>query len=165
MPITNNNRLSKTLTQAEIDSLRAAFTTIETILPWLVGLTNAEKIAIPKMNDSNKTFTEDAQTGLIINADIFPAYIKADEMAKDVTLYSQLDEFVQRSHKLAEKLSDTQTLAGSEAYITALAVYRLAESAAIAGIPGADTLYSQLKQRFVGQGNSGTTPTTTEPSN
>jgi hypothetical protein len=163
MPITNNNRLSKTLIQAEIDALRGAFNTIETTLPWLVGLTISEKVALPKMNDSNKTFTEDAQTGLSINADIFPAYLKADEMGKDVTLFNQLEEFVQRSSKLCEKLSDTQTLAGSEAYITALAVYRLAESAAIAGIPGADTLYKQLKQRFAGQGNPGTTPPPAEP--
>jgi hypothetical protein len=161
--MTNNNRLSKTLTQAEIDALRGAFNTIETILPWLIGLNTSEKVALPKMNDSNKTFTEDAQTGLSINADIFPAYLKADEMGKDVTLFNQLEEFVQRSSKLCEKLSDTQTLAGSEAYITALAVYRLAESAAIAGIPGADTLHKQLKQRFAGQGNPGTPLPPAEP--
>jgi hypothetical protein len=163
MPMTNNNRLNKILTQAEIDALRGAFNTIETILPWLIGLNTSEKVALPKMNDSNKTFTEDAQTGLSINADIFPAYLKADEMGKDVTLFNQLEEFVQRSGKLSEKLSDTQTLAGSEAYITALAVYRLAESAAIAGIPGADTLYKQLKQRFAGQGNPGNPPPPAEP--
>ena len=46
-------------------------------------------------------------------------------------------------------------LAGSEAYVTALAAYRNFEAAAKAGIQGADTIYELLKARFSGQGGTG----------
>lgn len=45
-------------------------------------------------------------------------------------------------------------LAGSEAYITALTAYRLLQSAAQDGVPGADTLYDRLKDRFAEQGRT-----------
>ncbi|UPT69585.1 MAG: hypothetical protein M0D53_10425 [Flavobacterium sp. JAD_PAG50586_2] len=54
-----------------------------------------------------------------------------------------------------EKLQDTQLLAGSEAYASGLTIYKLFGSAADAGIPGADAIYDQLKQRFAGQGGPG----------
>jgi hypothetical protein len=49
-------------------------------------------------------------------------------------------------------------LAGSEAYIGGLSTYKLIASAADAGVPGADAIFSQLKQRFAGQGGTGTIP-------
>ena len=60
--------------------------------------------------------------------------------------------------QLGEQLLDTQILAGSDAYATALMIYRLAESAAKAGLPGADTLYQTLRQRFVAQGTPAAAP-------
>ena len=65
----------------------------------------------------------------------------------------------------AERISDTQVLAGSEAYVSALAAYRNFEAAAYAGIPGADTVYDLLRTRFANQGNTGstTTPPATRP--
>jgi hypothetical protein len=59
---------------------------------------------------------------------------------------------------LSEKISDTQMLAGSEAYITSLAAYRMFEGAAKAGMAGADSVYDELKQHFAGQGGSGEKP-------
>lgn len=152
MAATNSNRLSATLTDAQITALRNAISTMENTLPWLTGLTRHERMAMPKMSEVNKTFTEDALNGLPANAGLFPAYVKADEISKDFKLYGQLDEFVQRVARLNEMLTDTQTIAGHEAFMSALTVYRLTESAAKAGLPGADTFYRQLKQRFAGQG-------------
>ena len=54
-------------------------------------------------------------------------------------------------------------LCGSEAYASSLTAYRLFEAAASAGLPGADSVYNALKQRFAGQGTTGgTTPTPPE---
>lgn len=53
-------------------------------------------------------------------------------------------------------------MAGSESYVSALTAYKLFGSAADAGVPGADAIYNQLKQRFAGQGGTGTTPTNPE---
>ena len=69
-------------------------------------------------------------------------------------LFTQLDEIIMMTKQLLEKMEDTQLLAGSEAYTSALTLYKLFGSAADAGVAGTDTIVSQLKQRFAGQGGS-----------
>ena len=97
------------------------------------------------------------------NPSFLPAYFSVAELKKDLTLYQQLDPLLLEINKLAEKIDDTQMLAGSEAYVTALAAYRNFEAAAKAGIQGADTIYELLKARFAGQGSSVSAATTNEP--
>lgn len=154
-----SNRLSVTLTPAAITAIKAAIATVDTQLPFLIGLTNAERKAIPKIDVNNKVFVEDALTAINNNGGILPTYINAVEISKDLELFEQLDELVQLVGQLYDKLKDTQMLAGSEAYVSSLVAYKLFASAADAGLPGAESIYNQLKQRFTTEGSSeNTTP-------
>ena len=56
--------------------------------------------------------------------------------------------------QLLEKIEDTQLLAGSEAYVSGLAFYKLVSAAAEAGVPGADAVSDLLRARFAGQGGT-----------
>ncbi len=125
-------------------------------------MTPEQRQTIPKINNSNKTFTEDAINVINNNADYIPAYFQSAEPAKDLTLFEQMDEIGLVVRQLTEKIEDTRMLAGSEAYISALTVYRLVEAAANAGVPGADTAYAQLKERFT-QASSPLEDTDTTP--
>jgi len=149
------NRLSIVLDDAKIADIRKNFTELETALDFTVGLTVDERVNLPKINVSNRTFVMDSHSALQTNGSFMPAYLDVAELGKDVTLYNQLEEFAQRSAQLSEKLADSQMLAGSEAYVTSLAAYRLFEAAAKAGLPGADAIYDSLKERFAGQGGAG----------
>ena len=151
-----DNKVSTILTQAQIDSVKTAIGTIQTNLPMLLGLTQDERKTIPKIDVNNKIFVEDAITAMDNNPGFLPAYFNVTELKKDLTLYQQLDPLLVEINKLSEKIDDTQMLAGSEAFVTALAAYRNFEAAAKAGIQGADTIYELLKARFSGQGGSGT---------
>jgi hypothetical protein len=152
-----SNRLSVTLTPAAITAAKAAITTINTQVPFLVGLTGAERKALPKIDVNNKVFVEDALTAINNNGGILPNYINAVEIGKDLELFEQLDELVQLVGQLYDKLKDTQMLAGSEAYVSSLVAYKLFASAADAGLPGAESIYNQLKQRFTVSGSTDTT--------
>jgi len=166
MPIANSNRVSETLTTDQEKQLHDAFDVIEAIVStFVVGLSATERSVLPKISNSNKTFTGDALLGAKQNPELLPSYVKVEEMEKDYVLYNQLDPYVERVNKLFVKLSDTQMLAGSEAYTGALTVYKLASSAADGGVPGANALYQMLKTRFLGQGNFGTgeTPVVAAP--
>ena len=77
-----------------------------------------------------------------------------------MTLFAQLDELNTLVNQLGERINDTQLLAGSEAYVSALAAYRNFEAAASAGVSGADTIYDLLKSRFANQGGAATETTT-----
>lgn len=153
-----NNRINETITAEQIINVKGALQTISTNLPFLIGLTTDERIALPTINVSNKAFTEDAINAGVNNATLIPSYVSVANMQNDLTLFTQLDEIITMTNQLVEKLKDTQLLAGSEAYTSALTLYKLLGSAAEAGVPGADAVVAQLKQRFAGQGGAGTPP-------
>lgn len=156
-----NNRLSITLTAAQINAVRTAIATIRTNLPMLIGLTTDERKTIPKIDVNNKVFVEDTVNAMENNPSLLPAYFNTAELKKDLELFQQLEPLLQEINKLQELIDDTKLLAGSEAYVTALAAYRNFAAAATAGIPGADSVYDTLKARFANQGSSGNNQMTT----
>ena len=102
----------------------------------------------PKMDVSNKDFVNDAVNAISNDGAILPAYINPDEMKKDLNLFNQLEEVLMPLTYLFDQVRDTQMMAGSEAYSTALMVYNMTKAAAKAGVPGANSIYTQLKGRF-----------------
>lgn len=161
MPNLNFNRMNVTATSEQINAVKAALQTINTNLPFLTGLTPEERITLPSINVSNKIFTEDAINAGINNPTLIPSYVSVAHMQNDLTLFQQLDELIILTKQTLEKLEDTQLLAGNEAYTSALAVYKLFASAAEAGVPGADTVYGQLRERFAQNGSSARNANTT----
>lgn len=153
-----SNRISIVLDDAKINDIRKRFDELEADLNFTIGLTVDERVNMPKINVANRTFVMDSLAALQTNAGFMPTYLNVPEMSKDITVYNQLEEFTQRAEQLSEKLGDTQMLAGSEAYLTSLAAYRLFEAAAKASLPGADAIYDSLKQRFADQGGNGNPP-------
>ncbi|CAM3825264.1 hypothetical protein FLBR109950_03465 [Flavobacterium branchiophilum] len=154
MPNLQNNRLNITATPAQITAVKAALQTINTNLPFLIGLTTEERVALPAIDVNNKVFTEDAINAAINNPTLVPAYIALPNLQADLTLFSQLDELYTMVNQLAEKLDDTKLIAGSEAFNGARLFYKACQSAAEAGVPGADTIVQQLGSRFANQGTT-----------
>lgn len=155
----SNNRLNIVATAAQITAVKAAFQTILTNMPFLVGLTIDERSSLSKINVSNKAFTDDAISAGVNNASLIPSYLSVTAMQNDMTLFNQLDDLEGIANQLCERIQDTRILAGSEAYMSALALYRLFGSAAEAGVPGADTIVDHLKERF-NQNTSNPAPAT-----
>ncbi len=153
------NRLSLTITAAIVTAVKADLASINAQLPFLIGLTPEEKKAMPKIDVNNKVFVEDALTAIQNNGGILPPYISGAEIGKDLVAYETIDELVALVGQLYDKLRDTQILLGSEAYVSSLTAYRLFAAAAAAGLPGAESIYTQLKQRFASNGG----PATDEP--
>ena len=149
-----NNRINTTATAAQVTPVKTALQTKAANLPFLVGLTTEERIALPSINVSNKAFTEDAINAGVNNPTLIPSYVSVVNMKNDMLLFTQLDEIIMMTKQLLEKMEDTQLLAGSEAYTSALTLYKLFGSAADAGVGGTDAIVTQLKQRFAGQGGS-----------
>ncbi|UPT71098.1 MAG: hypothetical protein M0D53_01380 [Flavobacterium sp. JAD_PAG50586_2] len=150
-----NNRLNVTMTAAQVAAVKTALQTIATNMPFLIGLTKEERIALPKINVNNKAFTEDAINAVANNAGILPAYISASGMQNDYQLFVQLDELLGLMRQLVEKTEDTQMLAGSEAFVGSLSSYKLFGAAADAGVVGADAIVDLLRQRFLSSGLPG----------
>ncbi|GAA0537707.1 hypothetical protein [Chitinophaga japonensis] len=155
------NRVSATITAEDLQAVRQSITAITEKLPFLTGLTDDEKKRLPKIDGSNKTFVEDALQAIKTNSTLVPSFVNPEEMSKDLALFMQLDEIHLLLQELTEKVRSTQTVAGSEAYSSALMSYRLFQAAAQAGVPGAASIFNHLRQRFSGQGRSQTAPEST----
>lgn len=151
-----NNRLNVAMTAAQVTAVKNALQTIATNMPFLLGLTIEERIALPKINISNKVFTEDAINAVANNIGILPSYISATSMQLDYQLFTQLDELLGLMRQMVERMEDTQMLAGSEAYVAALSSYKLFSAAAGAGLSGADTITESLRVRFIQASNPDT---------
>lgn len=148
------NRLNEILNDGQINQIRDGYSMVKDGIPFAIGLNTEERQTLPKMASSNINFVMDCRNAMEDNANILPAYMTPDNLRMDLTLFQQLDPLVQLAQQSYERLRDTQMLAGSEAYVAALAFYRMVEAAAKAGLPGIDAVYDQLKERFAGQGSS-----------
>lgn len=149
-----NNRLSVTVDPAAITEVKNRIEEINTLLPFLTGLTRDERKTLPKINRSNKIFVEDTLDSMRQNGDILPNFINVEEVDKDYALYNELKVLALELATLSEKVNDTRILAGSEAYSTSLLAYKMFGVAANSGVAGAEALYSRLKERFATSGNA-----------
>lgn len=158
-----NNRISAGLSPTDIQDILAAINTITNKMPFLIGLTAEERKVLPKINRQNKLFVDDSLQACNNNTSLLPNYISVAEMQKDYDLYRSLEQVLQPLAQLYEKVRDTQTLAGSEAYSSALMIYKMFQMAAGVGMPGMDTIVAQLSERFAGQGATNPDETDTPP--
>ncbi len=156
-----NNRVNASATAAQLTAVKAAFQTILTNLPFLVGLTADERKSLNAIDVNNKAFTEDALNAAVNNPTLVPPYLSVPNLQSDLTLFTQMDEISGLANQLCERIEDTRMLAGSEAYAVALALYKSFGSAADAGVLGADSIVDKLKARFAN--NSSTAPATQPP--
>jgi hypothetical protein len=72
----------------------------------------------------------------------------------DVEATSALLQIERPLEQLAQNLSDTVMLCGSEAYVAALAIYNSVKQAAKMKVPGAEPIAIDLGERFNGQGKA-----------
>ncbi|WP_299444074.1 hypothetical protein [uncultured Aquimarina sp.] len=149
-----NNRLSVTVDPTVITEVKNRIEEINTLLPFLTGLTRDERRTLPKINRSNKIFVEDTLDSMRQNGDILPNFINVEEVDKDYALYNELKVLALELAELSEKVNDTRILAGSEAYTTSLLAYKMFGVAANSGVAGAEALHSRLRERFAISGNA-----------
>ena len=144
--------------QQVLDHLTAALAVLQ---PYLIALTPEQRKTLPKMSDGNLPFVQDCLQFSVSNAQFAPPFLDVSELKKDVEVVQVLNPMDNLAVTLASLLNDTMMLAGSEAYVAALAYYNSVKLANKMNIPGAKVIYETLKKRFEGQGNFATKPPTT----
>jgi hypothetical protein len=142
----NQNKVSAALSDTDAAVNMTAPDTIRQKLPFLVDLTPEEKVALLKMGDKRRSFVRDALTVAQQNPDILPRAFNVEEFARDVALERKLAPVAAASSRLAELVDDTLVAVGSDAYMTALAVYQVAKVSGN-GV-GLDAQLDALGQRF-----------------
>jgi hypothetical protein len=116
--------------------------------PYILALTPAERHELPKMGTKTLGFVEKAYEFAQKNPELAPSFLDLDAFSVDFKDAKGLWKLLNNVRQLEEGLDDTEMVAGSEAYQTALVYYKVAKVAAAQDIPGAKAVYEELKTRF-----------------
>ena len=144
MPYQN---ITATLTEADIQAIKAAMETIEQKLPFLITLTAEERRKLYKMGSKSLSFVNNSLTVAQSNQDILPASFDLDEFMRDYQLSAALTELLFSLKQLTEKVDDTLMAVSSEAMSSSLTVYDYIKTAA-KKTPGLKIMAEQLGERF-----------------
>lgn len=145
------NRISAELTEKDLKIIFDNIDNIEALMPWLTNLTPKERITLPKAADKTVSFLDKSLDYCQRNPQFVPPFLNVKEFNKDVTLAEKLLSGARPIRMLADKMEDTAMRASSEAYQAALLFYQAVKAAAKMGVPGAQTIYEDLKARFPGR--------------
>jgi hypothetical protein len=157
----NDNRVSIDITPAQLTAINGAVTALKTAFAGLlVNLTPEERRTLPKISDGTLAFHEKCTAYRAANPGLTPSFTNVAELAKDLKLVASLLPLLRALAPLLEGVEDTITLAYSDLYLADLAFYANVKVAAQRGVPGADTIFSDLKVRFNGKATGPAAPVT-----
>lgn len=155
-PIMNDNRISAIVSPADKALIITKLNEIKALLPFLLNLTKQERITLPKMGGASLLFDEQCASYMASAPNLVPPFVDVTEVAKDRTLRLVLADILREARKLCEMLDDTYMLVASEIWMADISFYQSTKQAARRNVPGADTVFDDLKARFPGP--AGDTP-------
>jgi hypothetical protein len=149
-----SNRISAEITPDQSAAIAAAFEQLKTALApvLIINLTAEERMSTLKMGDKSIAFVGKTLEYATQNPSLVPGYVDLDEARKDNKLASDIYGIFQQLSTLSRSMEDTGMVAGGEAYEAALVIYYSIKGASRSNIPGTQTIYDDLKQRFPSRG-------------
>lgn len=155
----NDNRISAEVTAANKTVILTKIAEIKALLPFLINLTKAERITLPKLGPASLAFDEQCGSYMASAPNLVPPFVTPAEVAKDRALRLVLADLFREAKKLCEQLDDTLLLVGSEVWMADISFYQTVKQAARRDVPGSDTVYDDLKMRFPGVSGDDEEPT------
>lgn len=154
----NDNRISATLTEADMTAFMAANEAIRDLIPFSVNLTMDERISTPKFGPASMAFDEHCKNYMTTHPQFVPPYLDPAEVNKDRDLRLQLANMRRELKSTLERVDDTLMVVGGEIWMADLTYYQTVRQAARRDVDGADTVYSDLRARFPGAGGDPVPP-------
>jgi hypothetical protein len=106
----------------------SSLTDIQDKMPFLLGLSSAERKRMCHMGDKSRSFVNKAVELAVQNSELMPRCLDVEEMQRDLALLDALYPIMMSIAKLQELVEDTYRQVGSEAYEAARIVYKSAQS-------------------------------------
>lgn len=153
--MSNDNRVSATLSAQDASDILAAVKTIRAKLPFLTSLSAQERRDLAKMGAKSVGFDEKCVAYMQSNPEFLPGFVPLEEIQKDRDLRTQMMRFAAELDSLTQHVDDTLMLVSSEVWMADLAFYQNVRAAARRDRPGAKVIFDDLQQRFPGGGSGG----------
>lgn len=117
--------------------------------PYLVALSSAERMSLPKMSDKTQPFVEKTIAYSKNYPQFAPSYMDTKALDANHKTYDQLRPLFRVVKQLSDGLDDTTMEAGAACYANALNYYNSVKHAARIDVPGAKAIHDDLRKRFV----------------
>ena len=121
---------------------------MEMLEPYLVVLTRADRQVLVKMRAETFKFVELSYGLAVEYPELFPSFKETAIFKEEFITARELWSFDNKLNRLKDTIIDTEMAAGSNVLETALAFYHTVKIAARRDIPGARTIYEELKPGF-----------------
>jgi len=123
----NPNRVSATLSKTDEEVVMTAVATIRQTLPFLIDLTTAERVEMPKLGPRTQIFVKRALEIGTQNSALLPVSF-LEEMRKDARLFEALAPIQLAIDQLQKQIDDTVMQVGGEAYAAARTIYAVSKT-------------------------------------
>lgn len=138
--------------QDVIDDVVNATSVIATRLgPYLIALTAAERMTLPKTADKTIPFVEKTIGYTDNHPELVPPFMNLDNFRRNYTMHRTLARLIHPLTGIVSNMSDTLVAAGCDSFRGALQFYDSVRLAARHNVPAAQVIYEDLRQRFEGQ--------------
>jgi len=107
--------ISATVTDQNMQAVKDAITAVQTALPFLISLTEAERKQLHKTGASRLSFVQNAAQAAQDNPNILPASFDEDGFQSNVALFTAMTEINTLVAQLASQIDDTHLAVGVEA--------------------------------------------------
>jgi len=143
------NLISIDIAQNDLTEIKKAIETLKTkLIPQLKAIQSEERRELAKMGDKTVAFVSKALEHCTANPELAPQFLDLNEFKSDVSAIETLRAIHSPLEQLTELLSDSMTLAGSDAYAAALMFYGSVKNAKKSNVAKAGTIYDDLAERF-----------------
>jgi hypothetical protein len=119
-----SNRISATLTPTEADKIRKAIEAVDKLMPFLVSLDDAARKELHPVGDMSREFIRKGLVAAKTHPEALPRSFDIPEFEKDVELSEAIYPLLLAVRRVHNRVESTHALALSEAYASALVVYR-----------------------------------------
>ena len=156
-PMTNDNKISATLSAQDMTDILAAFATIKAKMPFLINLSPTERQRMPSISTERGGMIDTFTTEMDLHPDLIPTFVDMPELALDKALFLQLETIRACADEICEGINDTQKAVGSDMYLAYLSFYNNVKQAAKRAVVGSDAIFQNLR-RFFQRGNTPPAP-------
>ena len=147
--MSNENRISVMIPEEALSMAMQHFVSGAQIMtPYLINLTPEQRKELPKLGDKSTAFVIKGIDYLHTPTSPIPSYVNVPELEIDFKLIEDLRKLLQVIMPTIDMIDDTMTLAGSDTYMSVLAFYSYIKGAAKLNVPGAQTIYDDMSERF-----------------
>ena len=158
------NKINYSIPEQVVAEATEKLNQVVTILkPFMIALSPDERHDLPKMSDGTLPLVQKCLDYCQSNPEFAPSYLDFTGLVADMKVYSQLMPIYRLIAQLENNLNDTTMEVGAESYISALSYYNSVKMAANLNVPGAKSIYEDLKKRFLKE--KAATPAPTPASN